>query len=239
MGKTGNFLDGPPRRERRRSKYLASRLGSVASGGAEVRRLPRCCVPSLSRQCGEGERRGFGNGRVGGCGWACWAGWVWLTLAARRHDRSVASWVEGRRAMMRGVISAMMLGVASAGPATPPALPAGMVVGKMQELNLQQVRAHPVDQRVRGSGMSACLADDRAARGAVRAAGRRRRRLSHCSRDDRPFRAPRFRHQTLAPASQQTCVNGGAWTPTIANPHVARVCRFLRVGRNQQRCPPH
>ena len=42
---------------------------------------------------------------------------------------------------MRGVISAMMLGVASAGLATPPALPAGMAVGKLQELNLQQVRA--------------------------------------------------------------------------------------------------
>ena len=42
---------------------------------------------------------------------------------------------------MRGVISAMILGVASAGLATPPALPAGMAVGKLQELNLQQVRA--------------------------------------------------------------------------------------------------
>ena len=44
---------------------------------------------------------------------------------------------------MRGVISAMMLGVASAGLATPPALPAGMAVGKLQELNLQQVRLLP------------------------------------------------------------------------------------------------
>jgi len=43
--------------------------------------------------------------------------------------------------MMRGVISAMMLGVASAGLATPPALPAGMAVGKLQELNLQQLEA--------------------------------------------------------------------------------------------------
>ena len=61
---------------------------------------------------------------------------------------------EGRRAMMRGVISAMMLGVASAGPATPPALPAGMVVGKMQELNLQQVRAH---QLTNGFVAQGCL----------------------------------------------------------------------------------